>query len=105
MIELFRKEIDDQYSQENFRLIQESINDSPFEKGHFKFFEVVISSAATNYKYPHHLPFVPKDVIMTSVSPSATVTWNYSLFDRTNLNITTSGPTTIRALIGRYGEN
>jgi hypothetical protein len=105
MISLFRKEIEGEFEQENFKRLQDNINASPFEKGQFKFFEISVNGAVTNYKHKHNLSFVPKDIITLHVSPAVTLTWNYANFDRTNLDFTTSGATTIRAFVGRYEEN
>lgn len=101
---LFRKEIEDEFSQENFRRLGDYFKDSPLEKFQFKFFEIPFTMAVTNFRYPHNLGFSPKDVITTFVSGGATVTWNYDSFDSSFLDITTSGPTTVRALVGRYAE-
>ncbi len=101
-ISLYRKEVEDEYSRENFKRLQDFINNSPLNKGEFKFFEIQLSAAVTNQKWRHGLGFVPMDVLQTYVSGGVTVTWNFDLFDRTNLDLTTSGATTIRAFIGRY---
>lgn len=68
----------------------------------FKHFELTFEEAQTNLKLPHGLGFAPKDVIQTSLTGSGTLTWNYSLFDKTDLNLTTTGPCTVRAFIGTY---
>lgn len=102
---LYRKEIEDRYAQDNFTRLQDYFKESPVEKMGFKFFEIEFTGAVTNFRYPHNLGFVPKDVITTYFSNAATVTWNYDLFDSTYLDITTSGATTVRALVGRHEES
>ena len=101
---LFRKEIEDTYSQENFKRLQGHINSSPLEKGNFKFFEIEFPSAVTNFKFKHNLDFVPKDILLLYNSQNTVVTFNYLLFDRIDLDITTAGATIIRCFVGRYEE-
>lgn len=72
--------------------------------GEWKFFELTFSIAVDNFKYPHGLKFIPKDVIQTYISEDSAVIWNYNEFDRANLDITVSSPCTVRAFIGRYEE-
>ena len=109
MIFLFRREIEDQHIQTNFERIQTYLNEDTLGKGVFKFFEIFLEDKSGAYpatlKYAHNLNYVPKDVILTNVSSGVTVTFNYDSFDNTNLDITISGATTIRAFIGRYEES
>lgn len=70
----------------------------------WKFYEITFSAAVDNFKYPHGLKFIPKDVLQTYISTDAAVIWNYNEFDRVNLDITVSAPCTVRAFIGRYQE-
>jgi len=103
MIKLLVKETEDITTQENMRRIQEELTRfQPILKCQWKFFELTFTGAVTNYKYPHKLSFVPKDVIQTSLIGAGALTWNYSLFDRTNLDITTTGACVVRAFIGAY---
>jgi hypothetical protein len=101
-LKLYRNEVEDEYSRQNFQRLQDFLNSFPLAKGDFKFFEITVTSAVTNYKFKHNLGFVPLDVLQTYVSGGATVSWSYDSFDRSNVVFTTSGPTTIRAFIGRY---
>lgn len=104
LLNLFKKEIDDEFTQENFKRLWEFINYHPLFKGSFKFFEFTFDSAVTNKQLTHKLPFAPKDVITLNVSNGATVTWNYDLFNSEFLVVTTSGACTVRAYVGRYAE-
>lgn len=99
---LFRKEIEDEYAQENFRRIGDFYASDPFTRSNFEFITITTSGAVTNYKFPHRLGFQPLDVIMTHNLNNVTVTFNYSKFDSVNLDITTSGATTLRLFVGRY---
>ncbi len=111
LFKLFRAEIADKFSRENFAKIGDYLQDEPFRKGQFKFLEIDLTRATPAGGYPatldtpHGLSFIPKDVIMTAVIPgTATVTWNYDSFTRSYLNLTISAAVTIRAYVGRYGE-
>jgi len=99
---LFFKEINDSYVRENFTRLQDYIRSEELFRGEWKFFEIVVDQAVTNYKYAHNLGFAPKDVIQTSVTGGGAITWNYSLFDKELLDLTTSGALTVRAFIGRF---
>lgn len=106
LIRLLRDEIKDTYIRDNFRRLQDFLNVDPLRKGQFKFYEIVLKTAAVNAVYPHRLGFLPFDVLHLSVRlpDTATVTWHYDKFDEINLVFSTSGGCTIRAYIGRYGE-
>lgn len=100
----FLKEVGDPYIRDNFRRLDNFLRDFPFAKGEFKFFEIVITGAVTNFDFLHNLGFLPKDVITTNVSNNATVTWKYDSFTTTTVRLTTSAACTIRAFIGTYRE-
>lgn len=101
---LFQKEIDDEHIQENFRRLQYGLNDLALLKGQFKFFKFSFDTAAASKRIPHNLGFAPKDVLQTSVTNGASVTWEYDSFDRDYIYITTSAACDVRAFIGRYEE-
>lgn len=84
-----------------FRQLQEFLQKDTNLLG-FEHFEIVIDRAVTNFKYPHNLGFLPKDVLVTSLIGAGILTWNYSSFDETNLDLTTTGPVTVRAYIGAH---
>ena len=104
MIKLLVNEIQDPYSRENFRRLGNEFRDQTILRGKFKFFEIVFTIAVTNFKYKHNLDFTPKDILQTSLKGPGTLTWNYDLFDKTHLNITTTGACTVRAYIGHFTE-
>lgn len=99
----FFEDIEDKETRENFRKLDSYLKEDTNLLG-FHHFEIIIDRAVTNLKYPHSLGFQPKDVLMTSQIGSGTITWNYDLFDENNLDITTTGPTTVRAYIGTHVE-
>lgn len=88
---------------ENFSRLKRLLTQQTLLKGEFKFLEITFTQAVTNFQYPHKLGFVPKDVIQTSLI-GANLTWNYDLFTREFLDITTTGPCVVRAYIGTYSE-
>ena len=99
---LFRKEIEDGYVQENFKRIMDYGDANPLDRSNFKFFSIDISSAVTNYRFKHNLGFTPLDVIIMHNKNNVSVTLNYTKFDSNELDITASGATTIRCLVGRH---
>ncbi len=99
-------EIEDRFVRENFKKLKDYAAGQYLLKS-LKFFEISIVGNKTNLKFPHNLGFKPKDIVQTSVIGAGTWTWNYSLFDKNNLDITTSGTSgtiTVRALIGNLEE-
>lgn len=104
MIKLFLTEIEDQYLKENFIRLNDYLNGQPLFNGIFRHFEIRIPSSVTNFKFVHNLGFKPNDVIQTSAIGSGNLTWNYDKFDAKFLDITTTGPVTVRAFIGAYKE-
>jgi hypothetical protein len=105
MSKLLISEINDPYIRDNFRRIEDILRSESLLKGSFKFFEIEIDGAVTNLKYSHNLGFVPKDVIQTSITGSGSLDWNFPNFTKDFLDITTTGPVTVRAFIGTYQES
>jgi hypothetical protein len=110
MLNLYIREIEDYFLRENFRKTKDFIGLQPILNGDFRFIEIQITGNKTNFKYAHNLSFTPKDVIQTYAvfsGGAGAVVWNYSRFDGTFLDLTTSGmgstdTCTVRALIGRF---
>ncbi len=106
MIRLLVQETKDEIQRENMRRLQEEFTlNQVILKGGWRFITLKFDAAVTNFKYKHLLSFVPHDIIQTSLIGAGALTWNYSLFDRTNLDITTTGACTVRAFIGSYLES
>lgn len=103
-LRLIKTEVLDDVVRENFRRIEEESDQNILNKGRFKFVEIVVTGSVTEAGYLHRLTFIPKDVIVLSVADTdtTTVTWHPSLYDREKVYITTDGPCTIRAFVGRY---
>ena len=100
MIQLLVKQVDDEIVQENFKRIQDFFN-IQYLMDSFKFYEFSVPGARVHYKFKHNMTSIPKDVIILSVI-GGDVTFNYSLFDRDYIDITTSAASTIRCFIGTY---
>jgi hypothetical protein len=103
-MELRLQEIDDAVVRENFERVKADVESHPFLRGSWRFIELEFTGAVTNYQHPHSLGFIPQDVIQTSLIGAGSLTWNYSSFSRSHLNITTTGACTVRAFVGSYYE-
>lgn len=101
-IDLILKDVSDPWIQENFSRIKRYIAQQTVLDGNFKFFEVDIPDAFTEKPFKHNLSFVPRDIIILNAEGDLNFYFNYPLFDRENIYITTSGPVVIRFLAGLY---
>ncbi len=105
-INLLENNIEDPNAQENFRRIKTFLRDTPIMKSGFFFRTFDIPAGlVTNFKFRHNLDFQPKDVIVTSITNNATVTWHYEQFTRNFIVLTVSAATTIRVLLGAYKDD
>ena len=91
----------DVYLRSNFQNLQTYFANQNQLLG-FKFFELVFTSAVTNYTQAHGLSVIPQDIIVTKITGSGTVTFNTGLFTSTNLSITTTGACRVRFFAGTY---
>lgn len=97
----FEKEISDEYVRENFRKLREFfVRETPFLG--FKFFEVEFTAAQTDFQFKHGLGFQPKDVILTSVTEGAAVSFDYDQLSAENVVLTVSAACVIRFLAGAF---
>lgn len=97
-------QVRDPILRENFQKVQDIANADVLPRGRWRFFEIVFTKQVTNYKLPHQFTFVPKDIIQTFLTGPGGLTWNYELFDRTNLDISTTDACTVRCFIGSYNQ-
>ena len=102
MLDLRLENISDDLTRDAVFNIVEAFRQEDILNCKFRHFEIVFPASVSNFKYPHKLGFMPKDVILTSSIGAGTATFNYTLFDNINLNITTSGAVTIRFLAGSF---
>ncbi len=81
------------------------MNENPILKGDWRFFTYKAKAAGT-FTVPHSLGYQPLDVLRLAVSApdTALVTWQYDKFNVDTVTLTTNGPCTLRAFIGRYKE-
>lgn len=104
MVKLRLEEIKDPATRENFQKLENEFGTNPIFKGSWRFIEITFDDAVAHFKYPHGLGFIPKDKIELSVIGAGDVTWNYDDFDRTNIDVTTTGACVVRALVGKVSE-
>ena len=104
MLDLLIQEMKDDYVRENFKRLKTFASGQKLLNGSWQFVELVIPSAVINFKFAHNLGFAPRDIIQTSSIGAGVLTWNYSLFDNVNLDLTTTGAVTVRFFVGTYVE-
>lgn len=94
--------IKDLQVRENFRRLQDLLRANPLVGGVWALRELNIPGAVTNMRVPHGLTFKPTDVWTSRQSGAGALTLNWEKFDRTHLDLTTTGAVQVRLLIGRY---
>lgn len=104
MLKLIVKDIADVWVRKLAQDVQNYINKSPLMLAEFRFIEIAETSATavTNGVKPHNLGTVPTDVIILSSIGTGVLTFSYDLFTKDSIIYSTTGPVTVRALIGRY---
>ncbi len=102
--EINLENVSDGPTQENFLRIREHIENDLFTRFLGKHFEVQLEGTLTQFRYRHHLGFVPRDILETS-RIGAALTWHYDLFDETHLVVSTTGDVRVRAFIGTFRED
>lgn len=95
------KEIADIYLRKNFQALTDYFQNENQLLG-FKFFEVTFSAAEENRTVAHGLGYLPQDIVLSKITGTGKVSFNRSLFTKTNLNITSSGAATIRFYCGSH---
>lgn len=94
--------ITDLATRESIQWIFDFIKEQSFLRGNFQHMVFEFKKADTNVKLPHGLGFRPLDVIQTSLTGLGVVTFNYALFDATNIVISATNPCVVRFFVGRY---
>ena len=102
MLEFDLSKIKDKDVREAIQRLRDQFRELPFLRGDWMFFEVSFDTVGYNIKYRHGLGFQPKDLIQTFASEDAPVIWNYSLFDKTFLDVDVLTPCTVRFFAGRF---
>ena len=85
--------------------LQTEINTQDVLKCKFKLFYIEFTQAETNKSVPHNLDFVPDSIVQLSLTGAGSVTFNYTSFDKDNLDLTTTDACKVRFLAGKYGED
>lgn len=99
--QLLIKEIKDIFLRTNFQNLQTYFQQNNQLLG-FNFFEAVFTKAQSNLLIAHGLKTVPLDIITTQVTGAGQVTFNYGLFDSSNINISSTGAARVRFFAGTY---
>ena len=97
---LFTKELDDTYSQANAARVVEFFASDAVTRCGFEYLSHYAYSALET-AVPHHLSYIPLDIIITHVS-TGTATIDHSKTTSTHLYITAPTGATVRMLVGRY---
>lgn len=100
MLKLLLRETQDEIARENFSRIAKELDNDIISSGNWRFIELAITGAVSNFRYEHNMGFKPLDVIVTSTI-GGTVTFNFNLFSDTHIDITTSATATVRFFLGR----
>lgn len=98
------KDIPDEYLRENFKRLNNFMQDFPLFRGDWKFFTLTFTAAVTNGKVQHGLGFRPLDVIQTSKTGAGSITFNFDKFTADSLDVTTTGACVVRCFVGAYKE-
>lgn len=93
------QQIQDQYIRANFQNLQTYFQNQN-QLLDFKFFELEFKAAQTGFLQAHGLPYVPLDIIVTRLSGTGAVTFQYGKFDTKNIVMDVSGPCRIRFFVG-----
>lgn len=92
-------QIQDQYVRKNFENLNKYFQDQN-QFLDFKFFELTFTAATTGFVQAHGLPYIPLDIIVTRISGTGAVTFQYGKFDSSNIVMDVSGPCRIRFFAG-----
>jgi hypothetical protein len=104
MIDLILKELKDEYSQENFTRLKDFIDRQILFEGDFKFFDILIPKASTNFRILHGLTFIPADIILLSANGDQNFYFKYQFFNTDSIYVSTNGPVRIRFLAGKLKD-
>lgn len=95
------QEISDIYVRKNFDNLN-SYFQSQNQLYNFNFFEQVFTKAQTGVQIPHGLLKAPDDILMTRITGTGSVSFNYGQFNNQVMVLDVSGPCRIRFLAGSY---
>lgn len=98
---LFTKELADIYVRKNFENLSAYFQSQNQLYG-FNFLELNITGAVTNKTFAHGIGYAPQDIIVSRITGAGQISFNYNLFDKTNINVTTTGTCRVRLFVGSY---
>lgn len=98
-LDLYTKQIENEYIRQNFEKIEAAWNDLVFTLGDFEFFEFRIPGAQDEYRLYHNLGFTPQDVMVTKAIGSS-FEFDYTGFNDRYLTIKTTGDLYLRMFAG-----
>lgn len=96
---LLVKEISDVYLRRNFQELFDFFQVEDQVLG-YKFFDYEFEQVETGFKITHDLGYIPQDVIVSQLTGTGAVQFNFQAFDRTTIEIDVDGPCRIRFLVG-----
>ena len=94
------QQITDPVIRRNFQNISQFFQSAGFAISGLDFMEIVFSAKTDHGRPAHSLGVIPQDVMVTHLTGTGSVTFNFGLFDTTNLDISASGPCRVRFLFG-----
>lgn len=97
---LLVKEIADVYLRRNFQEMFDFFQVEDQVLG-YKFFDFEFEQAEEGFKITHDLGYIPQDIIVSQLTGSGAVQFNFLLFDRTTIDLDIDGPCRIRFLVGQ----
>lgn len=100
---LLTQQISDQYIRKNFEQLA-SYFQNQNQLLDFQFFELVFTAAATGVKQAHGLSYIPLDILVTHMTGTGAVTFDYGSFDSTFMVMNVTGPCRIRFFAGTYSK-
>lgn len=103
-LDLILKDIQDEWTRENFFRLSKFIEAQPIFEGDFKLFDIVIPAKSQNFKVAHGLTFIPADIIPLSVTGDFNFYFKYQNFDREFMYLVANGPVRIRFLAGKLKD-
>lgn len=103
-VDLLSKEISDIFVRENFSRLKRLFEQLQILDGNWNFYDIEITAAGSAHPVKHGLDFIPRDIILLSVSGNQGVFFDYHLFNEINIYITTQGPARIRCLVGLFNS-
>ena len=89
----------------NLHTIEDSLNGSSILGFQGKLFEIVGRLEHDHAKFKHPFTFKPTDVIITMSDTEEFITFHPDEFDEEFIVFSTTGPLTVRCLIGKFEQN